>query len=44
MSTNFYLRLITWIGSTTPQWLHVAGTVGINGLVHYRVSPRRGEM
>ncbi|MGY3647410.1 transposase [Bradyrhizobium sp. LM4.3] len=32
-----------WVGAT-PQWLHVAGTAGINGLVHYRVSPRRGEV
>jgi transposase len=32
-----------WVGAK-PQWLHVAGTAGINGLVHYRVSPRRGEV
>ncbi|MGJ4892576.1 IS66 family transposase [Bradyrhizobium sp. HKCCYLRH3099] len=32
-----------WVG-TRPQWLHVAGTVGSNGLVHYRVSRRRGEV
>jgi transposase len=32
-----------WVGAT-PQWLHVAGTAGINGLVHYRVSQRRGEV
>ena len=32
-----------WVGAT-PQWLHVSGIAGINGLVHYRVSPRRGEV
>jgi transposase len=32
-----------WVGAT-PQWLHVAGTAGIYGLVHYRVSSRRGEV
>ncbi|MGJ4994269.1 IS66 family transposase [Bradyrhizobium sp. HKCCYLS3077] len=32
-----------WVGAT-PQWLHVAGTAGSNGLVHYRVSRRRGEV
>lgn len=32
-----------WV-SATPQWLHVAGTAGSNGLVHYRVSSRRGDV
>lgn len=32
-----------WVGAK-PQWLHVAGTAGSNGLVHYRVSPKRGEV
>jgi len=27
-----------------PHWLHVAGTAGLDGLVHYRVSSRRGAM
>lgn len=29
---------------TQAQWLHVAGTAGADGLVHYRVSPRRGAV
>jgi transposase len=29
---------------TEAQWLHVAGTAGANGLVHYHVSPRRGAV
>jgi transposase len=29
---------------TQAQWLHVAGTAGDHGLVHYRVSPRRGAV
>ena len=29
---------------TAAQWLHVAGTSGAHGLVHYRVSPRRGAV
>jgi transposase len=32
-----------WVGAT-PQWLHVAGTAGIDGLVHYRVSSKRGDV
>lgn len=32
-----------WVGSK-PQWLHVAGTPGVDGLVHYRVSPKRGDV
>lgn len=28
----------------TQQWLHVAGTGGSGGLVHYRVSPKRGDV
>jgi transposase len=32
-----------WVG-TRPQWLHVAGTAGVDGLVHYRVSPQRGAV
>ena len=32
-----------WVGSK-PQWLHVAGTAGADGLVHYRVSPKRGDV
>jgi transposase len=29
---------------TQAQWLHVAGTAGDHGLVHYTVSPRRGAV
>jgi len=29
---------------THAQWLRVAGTAGAHGLVHYRVSPRRGDV
>lgn len=29
---------------TRPYWLHVAGTAGPAGLVHYRVAARRGAM
>lgn len=32
-----------WVGRQ-PQWLHVAGTDGADGLVHYRVSPKRGDV
>lgn len=32
-----------WAGGK-PQWLHVAGTAGSDGLVHYRVSPKRGDV
>ncbi len=31
-----------WVDSK-PQWLHVAGTAGADGLVHYRVSPKRAR-